>query len=139
VDLHHEVRRRRKAEEDAYQLARQDVLTGLPNRRWFTEEFDKWSSEHNGAEVRALFVVDLDNFKPINDVYGHRLGDEVLRVVAKRLTRLAEGGRPPRRRRIRHHHALPRATATGLSVSPARSCTTSRSRSISPLWRFRSA
>jgi diguanylate cyclase (GGDEF)-like protein len=92
IDLHHEVRRRREAEADAYQLARQDVLTGLPNRRWFTEEFDKWSSEHNGGEVRALFVVDLDNFKPINDVYGHRLGDEVLRVVAKRLTRLAEGG-----------------------------------------------
>ncbi len=68
IDLHHEVRRRREAEADAYQLARQDVLTGLPNRRWFTEEFDKWSSEHNGGEVRALFVVDLDNFKPINDV-----------------------------------------------------------------------
>jgi predicted signal transduction protein with EAL and GGDEF domain len=61
IDLHHEVRRRREAEADAYQLARQDVLTGLPNRRWFTEEFDKWSSEHNGGEVRALFVVDLDN------------------------------------------------------------------------------
>jgi predicted signal transduction protein with EAL and GGDEF domain len=80
IDLHHEVRQRRKAEADAYQLARQDVLTGLPNRRWFTEEFDKWSTEHNGAEVSALFVVDLDNFKPIiygtaPSRHGHVLGE----------------------------------------------------------------
>jgi diguanylate cyclase (GGDEF)-like protein len=91
VDLHREVRPRRKAEHDAYQLARQDVLTGLPNRRWFVEEFDKVSCQHNDREACAVFVVDLDNFKPINDVYGHRLGDEVLRVIAKRLNRLAKG------------------------------------------------
>jgi diguanylate cyclase (GGDEF)-like protein len=92
IDLHHEVKRRREAEKAAYELARQDVLTGLPNRRWFVEEFDKWNSGQDRDEICVLFVVDLDNFKPINDVYGHRLGDEVLRVVAKRLTRLAESG-----------------------------------------------
>ena len=92
IDLHHEVVRRRKAETEAYQLARHDVLTGLPNRRWFIEDFDKWSCDLPEGEACALLVVDLDNFKPINDVYGHRLGDEVLRVIAKSLTRLAEGG-----------------------------------------------
>jgi predicted signal transduction protein with EAL and GGDEF domain len=48
VDLHREVRRRRKAERDAYELARQDVLTGLPNRRWFVEEFDKLNCQQGG-------------------------------------------------------------------------------------------
>jgi diguanylate cyclase (GGDEF)-like protein len=92
VDLHREVALRRKAEAEAHQLARHDVLTGLPNRRWFIEDFDKWTCNLPEGEACALFVVDLDNFKPINDVYGHRLGDEVLKVVAKRLTQIAEGG-----------------------------------------------
>ncbi|HXG78407.1 MAG TPA: EAL domain-containing protein [Methyloceanibacter sp.] len=92
IDLRREVAARRKTEADAYQLARHDVLTGLPNRRWFIEDFDRWATKLPEGEACALFVVDLDNFKPINDVYGHRLGDEVLKVVAKRLTRIAEGG-----------------------------------------------
>jgi diguanylate cyclase (GGDEF)-like protein len=92
VDLHREVAARRKAEAEAYQLARHDVLTGLPNRRWFVEDYERWASNLPEGEACALFVMDLDNFKPINDVYGHRLGDEVLKVVANRLTHIAEGG-----------------------------------------------
>jgi diguanylate cyclase (GGDEF)-like protein len=92
IDLRREVTKRRKAETEAYQLARHDVLTGLPNRRWFIEDFEKWAHRLPEGEACALFVVDLDNFKPINDVYGHRLGDEVLKVVARGLSRIAEGG-----------------------------------------------
>lgn len=92
VDLHREVDERRKSEIEAHKLARHDVLTGLPNRRWFIEDFETETSRLPEGEAYALFVVDLDNFKPINDVYGHRLGDEVLRVIARRLIKLAEGG-----------------------------------------------
>jgi diguanylate cyclase (GGDEF)-like protein len=91
IDLRREVAARRKTEAEAYKLARHDVLTGLPNRRWFMEDYDKWATGLPEGEACALFVMDLDNFKPINDVYGHRLGDEVLKVVAKRLTQIAEG------------------------------------------------
>jgi diguanylate cyclase (GGDEF)-like protein len=91
VDLRHEVALRRKTEAEAYRIARIDVLTGLPNRRWFLEDYERWAEGMSEDEACALFVMDLDNFKPINDVYGHRLGDEVLKVIAKRLTRIAEG------------------------------------------------
>ena len=91
IDLRREVVARRKAQAEAHQMARHDVLTGLPNRRRFIEDFNG-STEHLPAgEACALFVLDLDNFKPINDVYGHRLGDEVLKVVSHRLTQIAEG------------------------------------------------
>lgn len=92
IDLREEVALRRKTEAEAYEMARLDVLTGLPNRRWFLEDYDRWAEGLTDDEACALFLIDLDNFKPINDVYGHRLGDEVLKVVAKRLTRIAEGG-----------------------------------------------
>jgi diguanylate cyclase (GGDEF)-like protein len=92
IDLRREVVRRRKAEAEAYELARHDVLTGLPNRRWFIENFDQWAGPTPQHEGCALLVVDLDNFKPVNDVYGHRLGDEVLRVIARRLSNLVEDG-----------------------------------------------
>ena len=91
IDLHREVALRRKAEAEAHHQARCDVLTGLPNRRWFMEHFDERATGLAAGEACALLLVDLDNFKPINDVYGHRLGDEVLRAIAKRLMRLAEG------------------------------------------------
>ncbi len=90
-DLRKEIGQRRAAENEAHQFARHDVLTGLPNRRRFCEQFYLWTDELSSGQVCALFIVDLDRFKPINDLYGHRLGDEVLRVVGGRLTELVGG------------------------------------------------
>jgi diguanylate cyclase (GGDEF)-like protein/PAS domain S-box-containing protein len=59
--------------------AHTDVLTGLPNRRSL---FDLLTADHRGG---ALLFCDLDDFKPVNDRYGHAAGDRVLRVVAGRI------------------------------------------------------
>ena len=93
IDLRREMTRRKEAELESHRLARHDVLTGLPNRRRFLEEFPQWTTHLLEDEVCVLFVVDLDHFKPINDLYGHRLGDEVLRIIANRLTEIVEGER----------------------------------------------
>ena len=70
IDLRAEMTRRKEAELESHRLARHDVLTGLPNRRLFLEEFPRWTNRLLEDEVCALFVVDLDHFKPINDLYG---------------------------------------------------------------------
>lgn len=81
-----ETNRRIAAEQHARELAYQDGLTGLPNRRLFNEALSEavGSPPHADA-AHGLFMLDLNGFKQINDVYGHGVGDEVLIVVAQRL------------------------------------------------------
>ncbi|KPQ28661.1 diguanylate cyclase (GGDEF) domain-containing protein [Halomonas sp. HL-93] len=71
-------------------LATRDVLTGLLNRKGLADCAAKAlkRSEHTGQPV-ALFMLDLDLFKPINDQYGHEAGDFVLQQVARRIEHLA--------------------------------------------------
>lgn len=73
------------ADEDLYN-AKHDPLTGLPNRALFCEtlarQFDICKKQEKKA---ALFIVDLDKFKPVNDTYGHDAGDLLLQEVAQRL------------------------------------------------------
>lgn len=83
---------RMKAQEDRItQLETQvsrDELTGLLNRRGFMDAFereiDRARRGHSGGGL--LIMVDLDNFKMINDTYGHQAGDAALRVVARTLS-----------------------------------------------------
>lgn len=69
------------------QLATSDELTGLLNRRGFFDGFAKEMDRTNRghSEGGLLILVDLDNFKMINDTYGHQAGDAALRLVAKTL------------------------------------------------------
>ncbi len=82
-----EISEREAAEARAQSLARHDPLTGLANRRHFLEELERRlnlvGKEDNAF---ALMFVDLDRFKPINDVHGHAIGDQLLQVIATRLT-----------------------------------------------------
>jgi len=64
------------------EIAIRDDLTGLYNRRFFDFIIDKYKIENKDIE-KGIILIDLDNFKPINDKYGHHMGDEVLQKVAK--------------------------------------------------------
>jgi diguanylate cyclase len=72
--------------------ARTDELTGLANRRAFNEQLER-ALAHRGDDRRmALLVVDLDDFKAVNDSLGHHYGDELLRLAAPRLQQAVRGG-----------------------------------------------
>jgi diguanylate cyclase (GGDEF)-like protein/PAS domain S-box-containing protein len=80
-----DVTERRHADARISYLALHDALTGLPNRTQFNNELEKAMKRARRGEQFALFCLDLDNFKSINDSLGHPVGDQLLKAVAKRL------------------------------------------------------
>ena len=74
-------------EDQVRQMAYVDALTGLPNRRMFGDRLSQaMAASKRSGLYAALMFLDLDNFKPLNDVHGHGVGDLLLIEVAARLT-----------------------------------------------------
>jgi diguanylate cyclase (GGDEF)-like protein/hemerythrin-like metal-binding protein/PAS domain S-box-containing protein len=77
----------KQIEEQIQHLASYDNLTNLPNRALFTDRIERalLSAQRHGFKM-AIFFIDLDQFKPINDERGHDVGDWLLQAVAQRMT-----------------------------------------------------
>lgn len=81
-----DITERKRMEEQARQLAFFDSLTGLPNRRLLNDRLNQaMAASRRSGCFGALLFIDLDNFKPLNDAYGHSVGDLLLIEVANRL------------------------------------------------------
>jgi diguanylate cyclase (GGDEF)-like protein/PAS domain S-box-containing protein len=83
----HDITERKKAEDLIRNLAFNDALTKLPNRRLLQDRLKQAmvASKRSGRYGAVMFL-DLDNFKPLNDTYGHDMGDLLLIEVARRIT-----------------------------------------------------
>lgn len=86
IAMFSDISERKAAEMKVRRMAYYDLLTGLPNRTLFEDrlahEIMRANREH---ELVGVIFIDLDNFKYVNDSYGHRAGDDLLREVAMRL------------------------------------------------------
>ena len=84
---------RKRSELRLNYLAQYDALTGVPNRQYFQDQLSRATSRarRSGTKV-ALFFLDLDQFKIVNDTLGHLAGDNLLREAAQRLSRSVRSG-----------------------------------------------
>ena len=88
-----DITREREAEQQLRQLALYDPLTGLANRAFFHERLKHAIKlRHDEGHATGLLYIDLDDFKGINDRWGHDLGDEVLHEIGQRIERSVRPG-----------------------------------------------
>jgi diguanylate cyclase len=88
-ELRDENQQSKLSQQEIKRIATLDPLTGLYNRMHAEQEYNTLAASN---EQLAILFIDLDNFKPINDAYGHAYGDIVLKILAERLTNLLEPG-----------------------------------------------
>jgi diguanylate cyclase (GGDEF)-like protein/PAS domain S-box-containing protein len=87
-----DITEQRRAQEEIQRLAFFDVLTGLPNRRLLVDRLERTLALADRADCwGALFFIDLDNFKDLNDTLGHDVGDLLLKQVAARIVAAVRG------------------------------------------------
>lgn len=83
--LHEEKSSIERAQSQIEHLANHDMLTDLPNRRALDERLEQLLRKDATASEFAFAYIDLDGFKPINDLHGHAVGDSVLKVISQRI------------------------------------------------------
>ena len=82
-----DITKEKKSEELIWRQANYDALTGLPNRRMANDRMqEEIKKSHRDGKPVAVFVIDLDRFKEINDSLGHGMGDALLQEAARRMT-----------------------------------------------------
>lgn len=83
VAVFHDITNKKLEEKRLQHHAQHDALTGLPNRALFLDRLSQViSNTRKNAKRTAVLFLDLDHFKPINDTYGHKMGDQLLVAVA---------------------------------------------------------
>ncbi len=87
VVVSRDVTERMRSEEKIYNLAFYDALTQLPNRRLLSDRLEQaMAASKRSGEYGAVMLLDLDNFKTLNDIHGHSMGDALLKEVGRRIT-----------------------------------------------------
>ncbi len=85
VAIYEDITERHRAEESIAHMARHDALTQLPNRVLLREKMAEGLARVEQGEAMAVFYLDLDNFKGVNDTLGHPIGDKLLGIIAERV------------------------------------------------------
>lgn len=85
VATHEDITERRRAELQIGHMVRHDALTDLPNRLLLRERLEQALTGRHARKSVAVFYLDLDRFKHVNDTFGHPIGDALLKLVAQRL------------------------------------------------------